>query len=69
MNKKLIGILLLAAGIFIVIWTINHAPTAGIGEKLGRELQGSYTMSEPAYYASLVAGVVVGVLGIMRLRK
>jgi hypothetical protein len=68
-NKKLIGVVLLALGAFIIVWTMNHAPTAGIGEQLNRKIQGSYTMSEPAYYGSLVLGIVLGVLGLMRLRK
>lgn len=71
MKKKnaIIGIVLLGLGIFAIIWSINHSPQDGLFEKLGRELQDSYTMSEPAFYASLVGGAVTGVIGLLKLLK
>ncbi len=63
------GLVLLGLGAFIVYWAITHSPKAGLGQIVTNELSGSYTMGETAYYASLVVGTIIGVLGVVRLFK
>lgn len=69
-NKALIpSLIMVAVGAFILYWASTHSPKAGIGKMVQNELSGSYTMSEPWFYASLVVGTVIAVVGLMRTFK
>jgi len=63
------GIVLIAVGAFVIYWAVTHSPKAGVGQIISNEISGSYTMGEGAYYASLVVGTVLAVLGIIRTYK
>lgn len=63
------GLVLLGLGAFIIYWALTHSPKAGLGQMITNEVSGSYTMGEPAYYASLVVGTIIGVLGVISLYK
>lgn len=68
-NTALIrGILLILVGIFLIYWAQTHSPK-DLGQVIGNGLSGSYTLSEPWYYACLGGGIVVGILGILRTYK
>ncbi|GAA4282319.1 hypothetical protein [Gaetbulibacter aestuarii] len=65
MNKTLRGIILLAIGIFIIVWALNHKPTNELQEAVNSMFDGSsYSMSEPWYYASLVVGALLSLAGL-----
>lgn len=65
MNKTIRGIILLAIGIFIIIWAVNHKPTNELQEAVNSMFDsGSYSMSEPWYYASLVVGALLSLAGL-----
>ncbi len=61
------GLVLIAVGIFLIYWAQTHSPE--IGSQIGNALSGSYSLSEPWYYVCLGAGIVVGVVGILRTYK
>ena len=62
MNKnKLTAVIFMLVGAFMIYWAQTHSPTAKIGQIVGNELSGSYTMSETWYYISLILSV--GVIG------
>jgi TRAP-type C4-dicarboxylate transport system permease small subunit len=63
------GLVLIGVGAFIIYWAVTHSPKAGVGQMITNELSGSYTMSEGAYYASLVVGTILAVLGLLRTYK
>ncbi|MFT6867464.1 MAG: hypothetical protein ACJA08_002307 [Cyclobacteriaceae bacterium] len=63
------GLALIGIGAFIIYWAITHSPKAGVGKMITNELSGSYTMGEGAYYASLIAGIILVVLGLLRSYK
>lgn len=63
------GLVLIGVGAFVIYWAVTHSPKAGLGKMITNELSGSYTMGEGAYYASLVVGTVLAVLGILRTYK
>lgn len=63
------GLALLLVAAFIIYWAITHSPKAGVGQIISNELSGSYTMSSGAYYATLIVGIVLGILGILRVYK
>lgn len=66
MNKNLIkAVIYIAVGVFVIYWAETHSPK-DLGEVITNEISGSYTMSEPWYYTSLVLGTVVAILGILR---
>ncbi|HNP20113.1 MAG TPA: hypothetical protein PKL31_16865 [Fulvivirga sp.] len=67
--KHLKYIILLAIGIFIIYWAMEHSPEAGLGQKISNELSGSYTMSEPWYYVSLTLGSLISFLSIVKIFK
>jgi len=56
------GIIFLAVGAFCLFWTQTHSP-ANVGEQLLRKASGSYSLSEPWYYASLALGAILVVYG------
>ncbi len=56
-------------GAFIIYWAQTHSPKAGIGQITKNFFQGSYTMSEPWYYVSLVLGIVILLHAILKLTK
>lgn len=59
------GILILAVGIFLVYWAESHSPK-NLGKMIGNELSGSYTLSETWYYICLGAGILVGIVGVLK---
>lgn len=63
------GLALIGVGAFIIYWAITHSPKAGALKVISNEIAGSYTMGEGAYYASLIAGIILVVLGLMRSYK
>lgn len=68
-NGKLVAVILVLVGAFTIYWAQTHSPQAGVGQVLGNAISGSYTMSEGAYYFTLILGVVVGVYGVFKLVK
>lgn len=69
MNKGTIsGVVFVGIGIFLVYWAETHSPK-DLGKVIGNELSGSYTLSEPWYYVCLGAGILVGILGVLRTYK
>ncbi|MEP5611809.1 MAG: hypothetical protein ABJP45_06140 [Cyclobacteriaceae bacterium] len=69
MNKsKQTGIIMVLIGAFTVYWAQSHSPK-DLGQIVGNELSGSYTMSETWYYISLIAGIAVIVYGISKIIK
>lgn len=66
--KILRPVLLLAIGLFIIYWSLEHSPES-LGKMITNELTGSYTLSEPMYYISLVVGSIIGLLGLVSLLK
>lgn len=67
--KYLNSIIILSVGLFIIYWAQAHSPEAGIGEILANEISGSYTMSTTWYYISMVAGTLIGIVGLLKLYK
>ena len=68
-NNVLQAIILLLVGGFFIYWAQSHSPVAGLVEKLGNELSGSYTLSETWYYITLGIGAALGVMGVFKLLK
>ena len=62
------GVVMIAAGIFLVYWAQSHSPK-DFGQVIGNAVSGGYTMSEPWYYVCLGLGIVVGVVGVLRTFK
>ena len=62
------GILFIAVGLFMIYWAQTHSPK-DLGNVVGNAISGSYTMSEPWYYVCLGAGILVGVVGVLRTYK
>ena len=62
------GILMIALGIFLIYWAETHSPK-DFGQVISNTFSGSYTMSEPWYYVCLGAGILVGVVGVLRTFK
>ena len=58
-----------AVGAFVIYWAQMHSPKAGIGQISKNFFAGSYTMSEPWYYASLVSGIALTVYGLLKWLK
>ncbi len=70
MNRKvIIGLVLIIAGLVVVFWAYNHSPHAGFGDRLMSELGGSYTLSKQMYAGSMIAGVILGILGLYTMFK
>lgn len=67
-NGLITGILLIAAGIFMIYWAQAHSPK-DLGNVLGNAISGSYTMSKNGYYFSLGSGILVGIIGLLRTFK
>jgi len=66
---KVKHIIILAIGLFMIYWAQAHSPKAGVGKIITNELSGSYTMSESWYYISVVAGSVIGLVGLLGLYR
>ena len=65
MNKTIRGILLLAIGVFIFVWALNHKPADDLSSAINKLVdQDSYSMSKPWYYISLVVGALLGLAGL-----
>lgn len=62
------GIIFVAVGVFCLYWTQTHAPS-NMGEQLLRKASGSYSLSEPWYYASLALGAVLVIFGGMSIYR
>ncbi len=62
------GILFLVIGVFCIYWTQTHAP-GNVGEVLLKKASGSYSLSEPWYYASLVLGAALTIYGGLSMYK
>lgn len=56
------GIIFLVVGVFCIYWTQTHAP-GNVGEQLLKKAEGSYSLSEPWYYASMIFSVVLSIIG------
>ena len=54
---------------FTIYWAQTHSPKAGIGQIIGNQLAGSYTMSETQYYTCLGLGIIVGLYGLYNFFK
>ncbi|MFY0600079.1 MAG: hypothetical protein JXR03_10440 [Cyclobacteriaceae bacterium] len=63
------GLVLIGVGAFVIYWAISHSPKAGLGKIISNEVSGSYTMSEGVYYATLIVGIILAALGLMRTYK
>ncbi len=66
-KSKVAGLVMLFIGAFVIYWAQTHSPNAGIGQVVGNAISGSYTMSENAYYISLIAGIAIGAYGVFKL--
>ena len=65
MKKSLRGIILLAIGVFIIVWALNHKPGNDLQSVINNVFdESSYSMSEPWYYASLVVGTLLSIAGL-----
>ncbi|REE05837.1 DUF3185 family protein [Marinoscillum furvescens] len=62
------GIALIAIGIFLIYWAQSHSPK-DLGQMIGNELTGSYTLSETWYYICMGGGILLGVVGVLRTFK
>lgn len=62
------GILMIALGIFLIYWAQTHSPK-DVGQVIGNAISGGYTLSEPWYYGCLGAGILVGIVGVLRTFK
>lgn len=62
------GIIFLVVGVFCIYWTQTHAP-GNVGEQLLKKAGGSYSLSEPWYYASMILGVVLAIIGGVKIYK
>ena len=60
------ALLFVIIGAFFIYWAIDHSPKAGLGQIVGNELGGSYTMSETWYYVTLAIGAAFAVFGIKK---
>ena len=66
-NNILKAIIYLIIGAFVIYWAIDHSPKANLGQIIGNEISGSYTMSETWYYVSLGIGAIFVLLGLKKL--
>lgn len=67
---KLKGILLIALGVFVLVWTYQHRPSAALVNGInGLFDDASYSMSDTWYYICLMAGAVITALGLRNLIK
>ena len=62
----ILGIIILAIGVFCIYWTQTHAP-GNVGEQLIIKASGSYSLSKPWYYASLVLGALLSIIGGVKI--
>ena len=67
--KLLVGIVLLAVGIFVIYWAFNHSPESSLGDKIVDAIEGEKTLTETTYYTMLVSGTLLIILGIIRTLK
>ncbi|MEN8250252.1 MAG: DUF3185 family protein [Bacteroidota bacterium] len=68
-KEKLQAIIFILVGAFFIYWAQTHSPKAGIGNMIGNELSGSYTMNETWYYLTLVIGAALAIVGVVRFVK
>ena len=66
-KNKLVALFLVFLGGFTIYWSQTHSPRAGLGQIIGNELSGSYTMNETQYYICLGLGIVLCIIGLLRL--
>ncbi|MFH4968865.1 hypothetical protein V8G61_11735 [Gaetbulibacter sp. M240] len=65
MKKSVRGIILIAIGIFIIVWSLNHKPGNDLQSAINSMFdENSYSMSEPWYYTSLVVGALFSIAGL-----
>lgn len=62
------GIVMILVGLFLIYWAESHSPK-DFGTVLSNTFSDSYTLSEPWYYVCLGAGILVGVIGVLRTYK
>ncbi|WP_422359362.1 hypothetical protein [Reichenbachiella sp.] len=60
------GIIYLLLGAFFIYWAESHSPKK-IGQAIGNALSGSYTMDETSYYICFGVGVLIGIMGILKI--
>ena len=66
---KLQGIIIGLIGAFVIYWAQTHSPKAKLGQIIGNQISGSYTMSETSYYLSLALGIGLVAYGVFKLVK
>lgn len=66
-KNKLLGLVLVLFGGFTIYWSQTHSPRAGLGQIIGNELSGSYTMNETQYFICLGLGIILCIMGLIRL--
>ncbi len=67
--KSIKGLSILAIGAFLIYWAQTHTPNKDLLDAVNNEIIGSYALSEPMYFATLVFGGILGVLGLISLYK
>ncbi|MEQ9303750.1 MAG: hypothetical protein RJQ14_07525 [Marinoscillum sp.] len=67
-NGMIRGVAITAVGIFLVYWAQSHSPK-DFGQVVGNAVSGGYTMSETWYYICMGLGILVGIIGVIRIFK
>ncbi|MFA6290043.1 MAG: hypothetical protein WC661_21875 [Opitutaceae bacterium] len=66
-NSKVIGAVLVAAGIAFGIFVYSHRPPAGVGDMFQRG--DSFFFKENVYFTLLALAVLLGIAGLVRIAK
>ncbi|MFA8434501.1 MAG: hypothetical protein ACEPOZ_08285 [Marinifilaceae bacterium] len=68
MNKKnLIGIVAIVVGLLVFFWAQNHSPNADLGNKIMKEINGSFTLNNTSYIFAMIGSILLVILGVVRL--
>lgn len=60
------GTIYLLVGAFFIYWAETHSPKK-LGQAIGNAFSGSYTMDETSYYICFGAGILICVMGVLKL--